>query len=159
MRVIRLIRSGKQIIHQLINNRKEATLASILLLLLFLLTLGSVAILFAEGGEPNANIHNASDAWWWALVTVSTVGYGDFYPTTNLGRLIASIMLICGVGIFGMISGLVTSVIASPKSTSTAKLLKQNNVLLKELIAEQRIVNERLEKLEKNHIQGSKIPD
>jgi len=148
LRVIRVIRSGKHIFQQINRNRKEATVASILLLLLLLLTLGSTAILVAEGGQPGANITSAGDALWWAIVTVSTVGYGDHYPITDIGKIVASIILICGIGIFGMISGLITSLITSPKPNQPHEHLIKNNELLEKLITEQKILNARLKKLE-----------
>lgn len=152
LRVIRVIRSGKHIFQQINKNRKEATLASILLLLLLLLTLGSSAILFVESGQAGANINSASDALWWAIVTVSTVGYGDHYPTTALGKIVASVVLISGVGIFGMISGLITSLITTPKTEDPYHQLSRNNELLEKLIVEQEVLNERLKMLEKSKL-------
>lgn len=156
LRVIRVIQSGKHIFQQINKNRKEATLASILLLLVFLLTIGSTAILAAEGGQPDANINNAGDALWWAMVTVSTVGYGDHYPTTDIGKIVASVILICGVGIFGMISGLITSLLATPKFNNPHDQslknyqLAENNQLLEKLISNQQILVERIDQLEQS---------
>lgn len=149
LRVIKILRSGKHLFQQLNDNRRETTIASILLLLLLLITLGSSAIFFAENGQPNANINSASDAIWWSIVTISTVGYGDLYPTSTLGRIIASVILICGVSIFGMISGLITSFITSPNKRSPAHLLQRNNELLEKLISEQQALISRIELLEK----------
>ncbi|WP_413285817.1 potassium channel family protein [Vibrio sp. MA40-2] len=150
LRVIRVIRSGKNIFSQINKNRKEATVASILLLLMLLLTVGSGAILFAEQGKIGTNINSMGDALWWAIVTVSTVGYGDHYPTTDLGRIIASVILICGIGIFGMISGLITSLITSPKyGTPPHAQLDENNKLLIQLIKEQKLLTEKIKNLEK----------
>jgi voltage-gated potassium channel len=151
-RVIRVIRSGKQIFKQINKNRREATIASILLLLLLLLSLGSSAILFVEGNQPQANITSPGDALWWAIVTVSTVGYGDLYPTTTLGRVVASIVLVCGVGIFGMISGLITSLITSPKQISPHDQIVKNNQLLEKLIQNQQELTKKIDELEKSNI-------
>ncbi|MDB1122963.1 potassium channel family protein [Vibrio algarum] len=150
LRVIKVIQSGKHIFDQINRNRSEATFASILLLLIFLLTLGSTAILFVEASHPEANIKSAGDALWWSIVTVSTVGYGDHYPTTDIGKIIASAILICGVGIFGMISGLITSLIASPKSNRPYHQLAKNNELLEKLIADQKILIKRIDNLERS---------
>ena len=148
LRVIRVIRSGKNIFSQINQNRKEATVASILLLLMLLLTLGSGAILLAEQGKIGTNINTMGDALWWAIVTVSTVGYGDHYPITDLGRIIASVILICGVGIFGMISGLITSLITTPNHTTPHTQIEKNNQLLLQLIEQQKILTEKIKKLE-----------
>lgn len=69
---------------------------------------GSVAILHAEQG-PGTNIQTASDALWWAFVTITTVGYGDLYPVTVAGRVTAAVLMTVGVGLFGTMSGVFAS--------------------------------------------------
>ncbi len=69
------------------------------------LIVGSVAIVTVEAASPSANILTGEDAVWWAFVTVATVGYGDFYPVTNSGRLIAIGIMIAGIGIFSILTG------------------------------------------------------
>jgi len=62
--------------------------------------------------EPNAESHeHFADALWWAMVTVSTVGYGDITPETNTGRMIASVLIIFGVGVVGYVAGFMTSIL------------------------------------------------
>ena len=63
---------------------------------------GGFGVFLAEHGHPGANITQFGDAVWWAVVTVATVGYGDYYPVTAVGRIIAIIMMIMGVGIFAL---------------------------------------------------------
>jgi voltage-gated potassium channel len=70
-------------------------------LVLCVLEFGALAVLKAESGAPNANITNASDAIWWAYVTITTVGYGDRFPTTNWGRIVGIFVMTAGVGLFG----------------------------------------------------------
>ncbi|KMV29969.1 capsular biosynthesis protein [Photobacterium swingsii] len=113
-RVMRLIRSSNQILHYIRSNRREATVASIFLLLTLLVTVGSALMLMIEGDIPESNIHDASDALWWVFVTISTVGYGDHYPVTTLGKILAAAIIVCGVGLFGMVAGLVSSMISDP---------------------------------------------
>ena len=147
LRVILVLRSSKRIFRELFRNRKETTLASIILLLVLLLTIGAGTILLLEHKQPGANITTGHDALWWAFVTISTVGYGDHYPVTNAGKLVASLVIICGVGVFGMISGLVTSLITEPTDLQNQKLENKDKKL--DLILEQqRQILERLDKLE-----------
>jgi voltage-gated potassium channel len=58
--------------------------------------------------EPDTTAH-FPDALWWSVVTVSTVGYGDIVPTSDMGRMIAGVLICCGVGVVGYIAGVVAS--------------------------------------------------
>ncbi|GAB3621600.1 potassium channel family protein [Glutamicibacter endophyticus] len=66
--------------------------------------LGALAVLDAEQGAPDANITTFSNALWWAVVTSATVGYGDFYPVTGTGRLIAVGLMLVGIALLGSIT-------------------------------------------------------
>lgn len=70
---------------------------------------GALAILDAEQNAPEANITSFADALWWAVVTITTVGYGDHYPVTDLGRLIAVAVMICGLGLLGTVTATLAS--------------------------------------------------
>ena len=54
---------------------------------------------------PGALIKDIWTAYWWTLATLATVGYGDVYPVTVPGRVIAVVVMIYGVGLFGVITG------------------------------------------------------
>ncbi|MCX6511722.1 MAG: potassium channel family protein [Actinobacteria bacterium] len=62
-----------------------------------------------EQGTKQGNIHSYLDAIWWAATTVTTVGYGDLYPTTTGGRAIAGILMVVGIGLVGYISATLAS--------------------------------------------------
>lgn len=147
LRVILVLRSSKRIFRELFRNRKETTLASIILLLVLLLTIGAGTILLLEHKEPGANITTGHDALWWAFVTISTVGYGDHYPVTASGKLVASLVIVCGVGVFGMISGLITSLITEPTDSQNQRIESKDKKLDLILEQQQQILN-RLDKLE-----------
>ncbi|WP_406832498.1 potassium channel family protein [Pedococcus sp. KACC 23699] len=66
--------------------------------------LGAVAALDAEQDAPNANITTIGDALWWAATTVTTVGYGDRYPVTTTGRVIAVMLMVVGIALVGAIT-------------------------------------------------------
>ena len=68
----------------------------------FIIFVGGFGVFLVEHGHPGANITQYNDAVWWAVVTLATVGYGDYYPVTALGRIIAIFMMISGVGIFAL---------------------------------------------------------
>lgn len=73
------------------------------------LGLGSLAMLDAERDAPGANITTWGDALWWAATTVTTVGYGDRYPVTFEGRIVAVLLMVVGIGVVGTVTGSVAS--------------------------------------------------
>lgn len=124
VRVYRLLKEYglKNIVKSLVKDRAGSALIILLLMGILVLEFGSLAILNAESKSPNANIKTGSDAVWYTLVTISTVGYGDRYPVTNPGRLIGSIIIIVGVGIFGTFTGYLANMFLSPaKKEETTK--------------------------------------
>jgi voltage-gated potassium channel len=69
----------------------------------------AVAVLNAERRNPDANITTFTDAAWWATTTISTVGYGDRYPTTGEGRLIAGLLMLGGIALLGVVTASLAS--------------------------------------------------
>jgi voltage-gated potassium channel len=92
----------------------------------------SLAMLQFETGEA-ANIRTAEDAMWWAVSTMTTVGYGDTYPTTSEGRLVAVFLMAAGVGVFGTLSGLVASWFLSPAAEEADTDIEQLKVMVAEI--------------------------
>jgi Ion transport protein len=117
VRVYRLMRAvgPKKITDTLLKDRAGSALIILLLMGILVLEFGSLAILRAEKLNPDANIKTASDAIWYTMVTISTVGYGDRYPTTNAGRIIGTLIIIIGVGIFGTFTGYLANLFLSPQ--------------------------------------------
>ena len=66
--------------------------------------LGALAVLDAEQDAAGANIRSFGDALWWSATTVTTVGYGDFYPVTTTGRLVAVALMVVGIASIGAIT-------------------------------------------------------
>jgi voltage-gated potassium channel len=69
-----------------------------------LVLLASLAVLDAERGEPGANIASFGDAIWWAMTTVTTVGYGDQFPVTTTGRFVAAGLMLAGIALLGVVT-------------------------------------------------------
>ena len=96
LRLFRVWRAGRlmrrygvrHLIREFLHDRADSALLSVLLLMILVLEFGSMGVLVAERSSPDANITNASDAVWWAYISITTVGYGDKYPVTNAGRLV-----------------------------------------------------------------------
>lgn len=69
-----------------------------------LLVAAAVAVVYFERGAPNANIETVGEGLWWGGETVSTVGYGDFYPVTVGGRIVAGVLFVNGVALLSIIT-------------------------------------------------------
>jgi voltage-gated potassium channel len=66
-------------------------------------------VLDAERRNPEANISDFGDAMWWAVTTMTTVGYGDRYPTTGPGRLVAFGLMVAGIALLGTVTATLAS--------------------------------------------------
>jgi voltage-gated potassium channel len=80
-----------------------ATLGGLMMLIM------AAAVLDVERLAPNSTIHSTGDALWWSLVTVTTIGYGDKYPVTSQGKLLAAFLIIFGVGLIASLTGFFAS--------------------------------------------------
>jgi voltage-gated potassium channel Kch len=106
----------------------ESTLLAVALIVIIVVTVGSILIVLIEAPVDGANIKTGSDAVWWSIVTVSTVGYGDRYPVTNAGRLIGTTMIVMGVSLFSVLTSYIaTQFMARRKSSgpSETELLRR----------------------------------
>jgi hypothetical protein len=122
IRVYRLLRDvgPRAIVRTLIRDRAGSALYVLLLMGIFVLQFGSLAVLAVEQDAEGANIVTASDALWYTLVTISTVGYGDQYPVTSVGRLFGVLIIVVGVGIFGTFTGYLATVFLTPRASDAA---------------------------------------
>jgi voltage-gated potassium channel len=94
-------------------NKAQGAFTSVAILAVLLIIFCSIGILQVEK-DPNSNIKTAEDAIWWAYVTITTVGYGDKFPVTTEGRLIAALLMTAGVGLFGTFTAYVASWFVEP---------------------------------------------
>jgi voltage-gated potassium channel len=88
---------------------ESGPLLSVLVIFLVVLFLASVAVHFLERDVQPATFGSVPAALWWAVVTLTTVGYGDVVPITPLGRLVAALVMICGLGVFGLWTGILAT--------------------------------------------------
>lgn len=72
----------------------------------------ALAVLDAERLNPDASITSFGDAWWWALTTMTTVGYGDTFPVTTTGRFIAAALMVGGIALLGTVTATLASWLA-----------------------------------------------
>lgn len=108
LRIMRAFRSTKHLIRYVFESRVKGTFTVVSIIAVLMILFSSIAILQVED-QPNSNIKSAEDALWWSYVTITTVGYGDKYPVTTEGRLIAAVLMTVGVGLFGTFTGFLAS--------------------------------------------------
>ena len=72
--------------------------------------------------DPNCNIKGIGDAMWWSICTITTVGYGDKFPITSGGKIVAIILMICGIGLFGTLIGYISSYFTDKEKDNNDKV-------------------------------------
>ena len=89
--------------------QESGPLLSVLVIFLMVLFLASVAVYFLERDVQPGTFGNIPSALWWAVATLTTTGYGDVVPITPLGRIAAAFVMICGLGVFGLWTGILAT--------------------------------------------------
>ncbi len=129
LRIFRLVRVGRllraygirNVGRSLVRDRAGSALLTLLLMGILVLEFGSLEMLNIEQYAPGANITTASDALWYTIVTISTVGYGDRYPVTNQGRIVGSLIIVVGVAIFGTFTGYLANLFLAPSKQGASE--------------------------------------
>jgi voltage-gated potassium channel len=116
--VVRAIRTRgtDRVLAQLSASRAVATFLFTVFLVVAVVEFASATIYYAEKGAAGANIASAGDAIWWALVTITTVGYGDQYPVTLNGRVIGTFLLFAGICLFSVLTGFIANAFLAPRT-------------------------------------------
>lgn len=98
-RIIRIVKSYNLFINFLKMNKRQTLYGTVVVLLVFSVFTSSFFVLYFE--QNTGNIATADDVIWWTFITITTVGYGDYYPVTREGKLISSFLIINGLVGFG----------------------------------------------------------
>lgn len=133
LRVIRALKSLHMIWRVLFRNRAEGVFASAATATLLLVAFGAITMLLVESPHPQSPIDTAEEALWWAFVTVTTVGYGDYYPVTTLGRVVAIFLMVGGVGLFGSFAAYIGSLVVSDDSEHESRQHKADREMMRHL--------------------------
>jgi voltage-gated potassium channel len=117
-RITRLMRgeNRKTLVKDILENRSRYAAFLTILLTLLVLTVASVLVLQFESQSPNATIKTGGQALWYAIVTITTVGYGDYSPVTTGGRITATFIMFMGVGIIGALASILASLLVGGSS-------------------------------------------
>ncbi|HEY2575211.1 MAG TPA: potassium channel family protein [Streptosporangiaceae bacterium] len=110
------------------------------------LFLGAWLVLLFEENTPGGNIHSYPSALWWAIVTVTTVGYGDRFPVSEGGRIVASVLMLVGIGLIGVLTATVASVFMKEHTDDNKEVYKQGHADINQQLA---VISERLADVER----------
>lgn len=91
-------------------------------------------VTFAERHAKGANIHDFGQGLWWAIVTVTTVGYGDRYPVTPFGQGVAVFLMLVGIGLLGALTATIASYFVQERTSATEERLERIESMLTQLI-------------------------
>jgi voltage-gated potassium channel len=125
---------------------KHHSLFRVLIAAAATLIVGAWLVLLFEENAKGSNIHSYPDALWWAIVTVTTVGYGDRYPTTEGGRAVAVILMLVGIGLIGVLTATVASVFIKEHTDENKQEFQKGHADLGQQLS---VINERLADVER----------
>jgi voltage-gated potassium channel len=109
LRLMRVISFGGLALQKIAVGRQFAITVKVAITTVFVAYISAVQITITERAVEGSNIKNFADGFWWAITTVTTVGYGDRYPTTTEGRLLAVMLMFMGISLVGVITASVAA--------------------------------------------------
>ncbi len=110
LRVMKLTRYSNALIliGKILKDKKDELIASVFLTFILLLVASSLMYYIEHTAQPNA-FPNILASFWWAIATLTTIGYGDVYPITGWGRILSSIVALLGIGLVALPTGIISS--------------------------------------------------
>jgi voltage-gated potassium channel len=112
-------RGTRCVFREIRQGRAESAFLFVVFLVVITVEAAAISVLSIESRKRGANLDTASDALWWSMETISTVGYGDVYPISNGGRVVGVLLMIVGVGLFGTFTAFVANVFLAPRRPKT----------------------------------------
>jgi voltage-gated potassium channel len=109
LRLMRVISFGSLVLQKVAIGRQLAITVKVVIASLFLAYIAAIQITITERPIETSNIKNLEDGLWWAITTVTTVGYGDKFPTTSTGRILAVTLMLVGISLMGVITASVAA--------------------------------------------------
>jgi voltage-gated potassium channel len=116
LRLTRLVAFAVEGLSEIRGILRHRGLNWVLLIVLVLNLVAAAMVLEFERGNPNANIHSYPDALWWAVTTITTVGYGDRFPMSPAGRGVAVVLMIAGIALFGVLTATIAAYFVEKKA-------------------------------------------
>lgn len=121
LRLVTLLSVLHRTVGETLRGRVVTYVAASAALLVFV---GALAVLDVEQTAPDAKILTFGDAVWWAVATITTVGYGDMYPVTALGRIVAAALMMSGIAVLGVVTASIASWLVQRVEESTGAAVK-----------------------------------
>lgn len=109
LRAVRALVAVTSVSRKTSASRSRDVTTSVVVLAVATWFVAGLAVTEAERGVSGANIEHVGDGWWWALTTMSTVGYGDQFPVSTSGRIVGVALMIMGVALLGTITAALAS--------------------------------------------------
>ncbi len=125
---------------------KHHSLFRVLIAACVTLLTGAWLVLLFEENAKTSNIHSYPEALWWAIVTVTTVGYGDRYPVSPGGRVVAAVLMLVGIGLIGVLTATVASVFIREHNDANKETFKKGHADLGQQLA---VISDRLADVER----------
>jgi voltage-gated potassium channel len=127
-----LVREGELRVESILRHH---SLFRVLIAAAATLFLGAWLVLLFEENAKGGNIHDYPDALWWAIVTVTTVGYGDRFPVSEGGRAVAVVLMLVGIGLIGVLTATVASVFIKEHTDANRAEIKKGHMDLGQQLA------------------------
>jgi voltage-gated potassium channel len=139
-RITRLMRAKnkREVVADIAAHRGQYAAFVTLIAAMIVLMVSSVLVLQFESSAADGNIKTGGEALWWAIVTLTTVGYGDYFPVTLAGRLTGVFVMITGIGIIGALASILASVLVAPNQedvTEQTTMQEELEAIRSELVA------------------------
>lgn len=117
IKILRTIKNMRrqELGRQIIEHRANYVLSFTIILAISIISIASLVVYEAEYSLAESNIKTMGESYWWAFVTVTTVGYGDYSPISLTGRIAATLLMIVGVGVFSVFSSYLAKVFLGGK--------------------------------------------
>ena len=124
LRLMRVLSFGGLVIQKVAIGRQFAITMKVAIASIFLAYVAAVQVTISERGVEGSNIKNFGDGLWWAVTTVTTVGYGDRFPVTTEGRILAVLLMLTGISLVGVITASVASWFVQMSQNDSGQRLK-----------------------------------
>lgn len=109
LRLVRVISFGSMVFEKVAIGKSLGIAIRLFVITMFLGYISAVQITLIERQQVDANIHNFWDGLWWAFTTITTVGYGDKYPVSGEGRLLAVFLMVLGISLLGVVTATIAA--------------------------------------------------